>query len=66
LKCGAGEGWTDRVRNDVLQTVKDRYILDTIKRRMGNWIDHMLRRNCFRKHVIEGKTEGRIDVTGRQ
>jgi hypothetical protein len=25
-----------------------------------------LRRNCFLKHVIEGKTEGRIEVTGRR
>ena len=24
----------------------------------------MLRRNCLLKHVIEGKIEGRIEVTG--
>jgi hypothetical protein len=27
---------------------------------------HILRRNCLLKQVIEGKTEGRIDVTGRR
>jgi hypothetical protein len=27
---------------------------------------HILRRNCLLKHVIEGKIEGRIDVTGRR
>jgi hypothetical protein len=25
-----------------------------------------LRRNCLRKHVIEGKIEGRIEVKGRR
>jgi hypothetical protein len=25
-----------------------------------------LRRNCLLKHIIEGKTEGSVDVTGRQ
>ena len=25
-----------------------------------------MRRNCFLKHVIEGKIEGKIDVTGRR
>jgi hypothetical protein len=59
--------WTDRVRNEeVLHRVKeDRNILHTIKRRKANWIGHMLRRNCLLKHVIEGKLEGRIEMTGR-
>jgi hypothetical protein len=26
----------------------------------------MLRRNCFLKHVIGGKLEGRIEMTGRR
>jgi hypothetical protein len=39
-------------------------ILQTIKRRKANWIGHILRRNCLLKHVIEGKREGRIEVTG--
>jgi hypothetical protein len=31
-----------------------------------NWIGHVLRRNCLLKHVIEGKIEGRKNVTGRR
>jgi len=33
---------------------------------MANWIGHIMRRNCFLKHVIEGMLEGRIKVTGRR
>jgi hypothetical protein len=60
--------WTDRVRNEeVLHRVKEeRNILHTIKRRKANWIAHILRRNCLLKHVIEGKLEGRIELTGRR
>jgi hypothetical protein len=58
--------WTDRVRNEVLHRVKEeRNILHTIKRRKGNWIGHILHRNCLLKHVIEGKLEERIEMTGR-
>jgi hypothetical protein len=41
-------------------------ILHTIKRRKANWIGHILRRNCLLKLVIEGKLEGRIEMTGRR
>jgi hypothetical protein len=60
--------WTDRVRNEeVLHRVKEeRNIVHTIKRRKANWIGHILRRNCLMKHVIEGKLEGRIEMTGRR
>jgi hypothetical protein len=60
--------WTDRVRNEeVLHRVKEeRNIVHTIKRRQANWIGHILRRNCLLKHVIEGKLEGRIEMTGRR
>ena len=49
--------WTDRVRNvEVLHRVKEgRNILWTAKRKKDNWIGNTLRRNCLRKHVIEGK-----------
>jgi hypothetical protein len=59
--------WTDRVRSEeVLHRVKEeRNILHTIKRRKANWIGRILRRNCLLKHVIEGKLEGRIEMTGR-
>ena len=59
--------WTDRVRNEVLQGAKEeRHILETIKRRKTNWIGHILPENCLLKCVIEGKIEGRIEVTGRR
>jgi hypothetical protein len=59
--------WTDRVRNEeVLHRVEERNIVHTIKRRKANWIGNMLSRNCLLKHVIEGKLEGRIEMTGRR
>jgi hypothetical protein len=60
--------WTDRVRNEeVLHSAKEhRNILHIMKRRKANWIGHTLRRNCFLKHVIEGKLEGRMKMTGRR
>jgi hypothetical protein len=36
------------------------------KRSTANWIGHIWRRNCLLKHAIEGKTEGRIEMTGRR
>jgi hypothetical protein len=56
------------VRNEeVLRRVKEeRNILHPIKRRKANWIGHISRRNCLLKHVIEGKLEGRIEMTGRR
>jgi hypothetical protein len=41
-----------------------RGIIHTIKRRNCKWDGNILQRNCFIKHVIEGKIEGRIEVTG--
>jgi hypothetical protein len=59
---------TDREKNEyALHRVKEeRNILHTITRRKANWIGHILRRNCFLKHVIKGKLEGRIEMTGRR
>jgi hypothetical protein len=56
------------VRNEeVLHRVKEeRNIVHTIKRRKAIWIGHILRRNCLLKHVIEGKLEGMIQMTGRR
>jgi hypothetical protein len=49
----------------VLRRVKgERNNQHTIKRRKANWIVHGWHRNCFLKHVIEGKIEGRTEVTG--
>ena len=55
------------MKNEVLQRVKEeRNILHIIHRRQGNWIRHILCRNCLIKHVIEGKIEERIEITGRR
>jgi hypothetical protein len=52
---------------EVLHRVKEeRNIVHTIMRRKANWIGHILRRNCLLKHVIEGKLEGRIEMTGER
>ena len=60
--------WTDRVRHEeVLNRVKKKgNILHTIKGRKTNWFGYILRRNCFLTHVIEGRIEGRIDVTRKR
>jgi hypothetical protein len=59
---------TDRVRNEeVLQSGKEKKNkLQTIKKEEGKWSGHILRSNCLLKHVIEGKIEGKIEVTGRR
>jgi hypothetical protein len=36
------------------------------KRRKSNWIGHVLCRNCLLKHVVEGKIERRIEMTGQR
>jgi len=46
--------------------MEERNILQAVKRRKANWIGHMLRRNSLLKLVIEGKIEGRIEVTRRR
>ena len=59
--------WIDHARNEVLHRVKkERKILCTITKRKADCIGHILRRNCFLKHVTEEKIEGRIEVTGRR
>jgi len=40
------------------------YVLYT--RRKANSIGHILLRNAFQKHVIEGNIEGTIEVKGRR
>jgi hypothetical protein len=57
--------WTDRVRNEVLLSVKEqRNILHEISKRKANWIGHILSTNCLILQVTEGKIKGGKDVTG--
>jgi len=55
------------VTNEMLQRVKEKKnILQTMKRRKANWTCQVFRRNHLLKHVIEGKTEGGIEMTERR
>jgi hypothetical protein len=48
-----------------LRVKEERNILHTVNMKQANWIGHILYRNCLLKHVIEGKTEARIEVRGK-
>ena len=54
--------WTDHAKNEVSQRSRKSGIFTCNKkeRRVTS------RRNCLIKHVIEGKIEERIEVTGRR
>jgi hypothetical protein len=53
-------------RSEVLHEVKKhRKHLYTVRRRKAIWIGGVVLRNCFIKHVIDEKEEGRIEETGR-
>jgi hypothetical protein len=58
------EDQLDRSREklQVRHRVKDEGNILHTKRRRAKWIGHVLRRNCFLKHVIGEKIEG----TGRK
>jgi hypothetical protein len=58
--------WIVSSREVLYRVKEERNIVHTIKRRKANWIGHILRRNCLLKHVIEGKLEGRLEMTGRR
>jgi len=59
--------WTDSVIKEVLHRAKEgRNIVHTVNRRKADCIGHIWHRNCLVKHGIEGKVEGRIEVSGRR
>jgi len=60
--------WIDRGRNErVLHKVKGNLsALHKMKIIKANWMGGILRRNCLQKHVIEGKIDGRIELTRRR
>jgi len=41
-------------------------ILNDIRKRKGNWIGHIFRRNCLLQRVIERKIKGGTEVIGRR
>ena len=58
-------GRTDSLKNELLQRVKKQMnILQTVKWMKANWIGRILWRNCFLKHIFEGKI--RVEGTGRR
>ena len=50
----------------LLRVNEQRNILHEIRKRKANWIGHILRRNCLLQQVIEGRINGRIEVTRRR
>jgi hypothetical protein len=52
--------WDDRLRNEeVLCGVKEEgNILHVAYRRKCDWFGHVVPKNCFLQHDIEGKKEG--------
>jgi hypothetical protein len=44
---------------------EQRNILHTLRTMNANWICHILCSNCLMKHVVEGNTGGRTEVTER-
>jgi len=50
----------------LLRVKEQRNILHEISKLKANWIGHILRRNCLRQRVIEGKRKGGIEVTRRR
>jgi len=59
--------WTENVRNKALQRDKEeKNILYTTQRRKTNLNDYILHRNCLLKHIMERKTEVRIDMVDRR
>jgi hypothetical protein len=47
----------------LLRVNEQRNILQEVRKRKGNGIGHILRRNCLLKQVIEGNTKGQVEVT---
>jgi len=68
LKYSAGEGWRRSVRPmcEKWSSTQSPGGEEYPAWRTASWIGHILRRNCFLKHVIEEKIEGSIEVTGRR
>ena len=62
--------WADSVKNESIARNQGRKEYPAIKKKKkkeGDLISHILLNNCLKKSVIEGKMEGRIDVTrGRE
>jgi hypothetical protein len=58
--------WTDRVRSEesLCRVKLLESSLYALKRRKAHRICHIMPRNCLQKQIIEGKIEGKREVTG--
>jgi len=65
-KDGDQFDWLCKSEKVLHRVNEDSNIVQTVNRRKANCLGHILRRNCLLKHVIEGKVEGMIEVTGRR
>jgi hypothetical protein len=66
-KDGEDQLYRSCEEREVFQRVKkERNMLNTVKWRKAIWIGQILRTNCLLEHVIEGKIEGKVEVTGRR
>src|SRR6187551_1651936 len=56
-----GVRWEDRVTNEeVLKRIGEkRQVIRDIKKRKGNWLGHVMRRDCLLRDAIEGAVEGK-------
>ena len=50
----------------LLRVNEQRNILHAIRKRKANWIGHILCRNCLIRQAIEGKINGKMEVTRRR
>ena len=55
-----------RNEEEIRRAIEERNILRKIKGKKANWKSHFLHRNCLLNYTIDGKMEGRIEVTGRR
>ena len=48
--------WSEKVTNEQgLDRIGEKTLINDILRRKGNWIGHILRRNCLLHNAIEGQ-----------
>jgi hypothetical protein len=51
---------------EICRANEERNILSKITRKKANWKRHFLHKNCLLNYAIDGKIEGRTEVTGRR
>ena len=53
--------WTDKIKYAVVleRVGEGRIMLELIKKRKINWLDHWLRRNCLLNDSLEGMINGK-------